>query len=113
MADVSRENLKINFDPANLILYGTGEPIAALRLLARHVVSVHTKDGDWPPAGVAGALGTERALGKGSVGIPAFVKALREIGFHGSLNVEREIEDQAERWRDIAEGVKWLRELVK
>ena len=70
--DVGRENLKINFDPANLILYGTGEPIAALEVLAPLVVSVHCKDGVWPAAGVKGALGVERALGKGDVGIPRF-----------------------------------------
>src|SRR5229473_1918571 len=55
--DVNRENLRINFDPANMILYGTGDPIEALGVLAEHVVSVHCKDGDWPPKGVPGALG--------------------------------------------------------
>ena len=109
IADVGRSHLRINFDPANLILYGSGEPIPALRVLARHVISVHCKDGDWPPAGVPGALGSERPLGKGSVGIPAFLQALHEIGFTGPLNVERECEDQDERWRDIADAVKLLR----
>ncbi len=88
--DCGRANLGINFDPANLILYGTGEPIAALRTLAPHVISVHAKDGDWPPADVPGALGTERALGEGSVGVERFVQTLRDVGFRGSLNVERE-----------------------
>jgi L-ribulose-5-phosphate 3-epimerase len=111
ISDVARPNLRINFDPANLILYGTGEPIAALRQLAPHVISVHCKDGDWPPAGVPGALGTERPLGKGSVNIPAFVQALREIGFQGPLNVERECEDQSERWRDIEDAVRLLKSL--
>jgi sugar phosphate isomerase/epimerase len=111
LADVARPNLRINFDPANLILYGSGEPIPALRVLAPHVVSVHCKDGDWPPAGVPGALGSERPLGKGAVGIPAFVKALREIGFTGPLNVERECEDQRQRWREIADGVALLKSL--
>ena len=111
IADVARPNLRINFDPANLILYGTGEPIPALRRLAPHVISVHCKDGDWPPAGIPGALGAERPLGKGSVGIPAFVRALKEIGFQGSLNVERECEDQTQRWRDIAEAVQLLKSL--
>jgi sugar phosphate isomerase/epimerase len=46
---VNRENLGINFDPANMILYGTGDPIDALGVLAQHVISVHCKDGDWPP----------------------------------------------------------------
>jgi sugar phosphate isomerase/epimerase len=110
--DVGRPNLRINFDPANLILYGTDEPIEALRKLAPLVVSVHCKDGDWPPKGVAGALGTERPLGQGSVGIERFVRTLEEIGFRGPLNVERETEDQAARLRDMGEGVKLLRRLT-
>ncbi len=110
--EVDRQNLRINFDPANMILYGTGEPIQALKVLAPHVTSVHCKDGDWPPKDQPGSLGTERPLGKGSVGIPEFVKTLREIGFRSSLNVEREVEDQATRLREMAEGVKLLRGLV-
>jgi sugar phosphate isomerase/epimerase len=112
IADVNRPNLRINFDPANLILYGTGEPISALRALGPHVVSVHCKDGDWPPVGVQGALGAERPLGQGSVGIPRFVHTLREIGFQGPLNVERETHDQAERLRDIAAAIQLLRQLA-
>ena len=110
--DVDRPNLRINFDPANMILYGSGDPIDALRAVGHLVVSVHAKDGDWPPAGVPGALGHERPLGKGSVGMERFVAALREIGYTGSLNVEREVEDQAERLRDIQGGLKLLRGLV-
>jgi len=111
--DVGRANLRINFDPANLILYGTDEPIKALEVLAPLVISVHCKDGDWPPPGVAGALGKERALGKGSVGIARFVETLRKVGFPGPLNVERETEDQQERLRDLADGVRLLRELTR
>lgn len=110
--DVDRANLRINFDPANLILYGTGEPIAALEVLAPLVISVHCKDGDWPVAGVPGALGVERALGKGSVGIPRFVETLRKAGFSGPLNVEREAENQQERIRDLGDGVQLLRSLI-
>src|SRR5262249_39014004 len=111
--DVDRPNLAINFDPANLILYGTGEPIAALKTLAPHVVSVHCKDGNWPPRDVPGALGVERPLGQGSVGIERFVDALQEAGFRGPLNIERETESQAERLRDIAAGVVLLRKILE
>jgi sugar phosphate isomerase/epimerase len=110
--DVNRPNLRINFDPANLILYGTDEPISALRKLAPLVISVHCKDGDGPPPGKPGALGAERPLGKGSVGIAQFVKTLKEIGFDGPLNVERETENQQERLRDMGEGVSLLRRLL-
>jgi sugar phosphate isomerase/epimerase len=111
--DVDRPNLRINFDPANLILYGTDEPIAALRALAPLVISVHCKDGDPPPAGKPGALGSERPLGQGSVGIPRFVQTLRELGFPGPLNIERETEDQARRLSDIAAGIALLRSLIR
>jgi sugar phosphate isomerase/epimerase len=106
--DVDRPNLKINFDPANLILYGTGEPIEALRVLAPYVVSVHCKDGDWPPAGKPGALGTERPLGQGAVGIERFVCTLKEIGYSGPLTIERETDDQQQRLRDIAGAIALL-----
>ena len=109
--DVDRPNLRINFDPANMILYGTGDPIEALKLLAPHVDSVHCKDGDWPPKNVPGALGSEKPLGKGSVGMDRFVKTLREIGFHGQLNIEREAENQEERTRDIRAAIDLLRRL--
>lgn len=107
--DVNRPNLRINFDPANMILYGTGDPIEALRTLARHVVSVHCKDGDWPPQNQPGALGTERPLGKGSVGIERFIGALKEIGYQGILSVEREAENQQERIRDIRSAIELLK----
>ena len=113
MGDVDRSNLRINFDPANLILYGTGEPIAALEMLAPLVISVHCKDGDWPAPGVDGALGRERPLGKGSVGIARFVETLHRVGFRGPLNVERETDDQLERLRDLVEGVQLLRKLTQ
>ncbi len=109
---MDRPNLRINFDPANLILYGTGEPIEALRRLAPLVVSVHCKDGDWPPPDKPGALGAERPLGKGSVGIERFIRTLREIGFPGPLTVEREAPNQQERLHDIGEGVQLLRRLI-
>jgi sugar phosphate isomerase/epimerase len=108
LADCQRANLGINFDPANLILYGTGEPIEALRALAPHVISVHCKDGDWPPKNVPGALGSERALGLGAVGIENFVRALGELGFRGTLNIEREGASPGEWLKDISEAVRLL-----
>lgn len=110
--DVDRPNLKINFDPANMILYGTGDPIDALRSLAPLVVSVHCKDGDWPPKGVPGALGTERPLGQGSVGIERFVRALAELGYRGQLNIEREGTSHSAWLHDVAHAARLLRTLA-
>jgi sugar phosphate isomerase/epimerase len=110
LMDVGRPNLKINFDPANMILYGTGDPVEALEVVKADVVSVHCKDGDWPPKGVPGALGTEQPLGKGSVGIPRFVAKLKEIGYTGPLTIEREVHGEQQR-RDILAAVELLRSL--
>ena len=112
LKDTGRANVGINFDPANMILYGTGDPIEALGVLAPHVLSVHAKDGDWPPRDEPDALGVERPLGQGVVGIPRFVEKLKAIGFRGSLNIEREAENQAERIADIRKAVVYLNSLI-
>lgn len=91
LEDVARPNLKLNFDPANLILYGTSEPISALKLVGKYVVSVHCKDGNWPDKSKPGTLGTEMPLGEGSVGMGEFIDTLKEIGYTGALTIEREV----------------------
>jgi sugar phosphate isomerase/epimerase len=111
LRDVDRKNIGINFDPANMIMYGTGDPIQALGVLAPHVISVHCKDGEWPPKGVASALGTEKPLGEGAVGMSQFMDKLKQIGYKGALNIEREIEDQEQKKVDMRNGVKLLEKL--
>ncbi len=110
--NVDRPNLRINFDPANMILYGSGDPIEALSILGAHVISVHAKDGDWPPKGVAGALGTEQPLGKGAVGMERFIAKLKEIGYKNPVNIEREVPDHQQRLTDIRGGVGLLQTLI-
>jgi sugar phosphate isomerase/epimerase len=88
---VDRPNLGINFDPANLILYGKDRPIEALESVKDFVVSCHCKDGVWPTE--AGELGSELPLGEGQVDIPAFVAKLKAIGYQGPLTIEREAGD--------------------
>lgn len=111
IADVDRPNLKINFDPANMILYGTGDPVEALGVLGKHVISVHCKDGDWPPVDQPTALGVEKPLGEGSVDFPAFLTKLKEIGYRGLLSVEREEQDQTKRAADIRKAIALLKKL--
>jgi sugar phosphate isomerase/epimerase len=112
LQDVDRDNVGINFDPANMILYGTGDPIEALGILGPHVLSVHAKDGNWPPAGRPGALGMEWPLGQGSVGMERFLNKLKEVHFRGPLNIEREADNQEERMIDIAMAIELLKRLT-
>ncbi len=110
--DVERPNLKINFDPANMILYGTGDPLEALGLLGSHVISVHCKDGDWPPLDQPTALGLERPLGEGSVDVPGFLSKLKEVGYTDVLSIEREEPNAEKRQADIRKAVTLLRRLT-
>lgn len=85
---VHRPNLFVNFDPANFVLYGTDRPLPALDLLYPLVRGVHCKDG--VPSATAGELGRETPLGQGAVNFPAFLQRLLELGYEGSLVIERE-----------------------
>lgn len=109
---VDRRNIGINFDPANMILYGTGDPIEALSILSPQVISVHAKDGQWPPKDAPKALGKEMPLGKGSVGMEQFAAKLKQVGYKGTINVEREIEDHEQRLEDIRMGVALMKRLI-
>ncbi len=94
--DVSVDNLFVNFDPANMILYGTGEPIAALRRLAGVVRSIHCKDATWSDQPSV-TWGKEKPLGKGQVDIQKYLETLNEIGYDGPLTIEREIPQEPDR----------------
>lgn len=106
---VDRPNLAINFDPANMILYGSGEPIEALKLVGKHVRSVHCKDARWA-ARPGREWGTETPLGEGEVGIENYLRTLKEIGYRGPLTIEREISGP-EQLRDLGAAVKLLERL--
>lgn len=108
LKDVDRPNLGVNFDPANLILYGTGDPILAVEVLHEHLLSVHCKDGVWPPKMPAGALGTETPLGEGAVGIDKFIAKLKQLGYKGTLNIEHEIDDREQKRIDMQNAVELL-----
>jgi sugar phosphate isomerase/epimerase len=112
LRDVGRSNAAINFDPANMIMYGTGDPIQAVAMLADHIVSVHCKDGEWPVKDAPGALGVEKPLGDGAVGIDQFLAKLKQAGYKGILSIEREVEDYEEKKRDVAKGAELLRKLL-
>jgi sugar phosphate isomerase/epimerase len=109
--DVDRENLGINFDPANMILYGTGDPVEALGILGKHVLSVHCKDGDWPPKDQPNALGKEKPLGAGAVGIERFLAKLRQVGYKGPLTIEREGVDPSQWVTDVTAAIRLLENL--
>jgi sugar phosphate isomerase/epimerase len=113
IAAVGRDNLKVNFDPANMILYGTGEPIAAVKKIGKRVGSVHCKDGKWAK-NPGKEWGQETPLGQGDVGMENFLLALKEIGYTGPLTIEREIPQEPARQKaEIGGAAKLLEELKR
>lgn len=104
-------NLKVNFDPANMLLYDMGDPIRAVHLLGKDIRSVHLKDANRPTS--PGHWGEEVPLGEGQVNIPAFLQALADIEFDGPLNIEREVGNQQGRMRDVAHGLTLVNRLLE
>jgi L-ribulose-5-phosphate 3-epimerase len=99
--------LGVNFDPANMILYGKGNPVEAVGILGPWIKHVHIKDAlrtktpdEW---------GTEVVWGMGEVNAVEFLKALKLVDFAGALAVEREAGDN--RLGDIKKAVEKLNDL--
>ena len=111
--EVDRDNLFINFDPANMILCGTGEPCEALKKVGKFVRSIHCKDATWATEGRRGLdWGCEVALGDGDVGMENYLQTLNALGYDGPLTIEREIpEDPTQQKADIGKAVSLLTEV--
>lgn len=99
-------NLGINLDPANLLMYGKGNPIDALDMIGSYVKNIHVKDGRYPTDGEN--LGREVPVGQGQVDYPRFIAKLAEIGFTGDYIIEREISGD-QQIRDIQQTIADLR----
>jgi L-ribulose-5-phosphate 3-epimerase len=108
--ELGAANLKVNFDPANMLLYDMGDPIRAVEILGPDIRSVHVKDARRPR--IPGQWGQEVPLGEGEVDIPKFVEALEKVGYVGPLVIEREVGDQPSRFHDVATGLGYLRQIL-
>ena len=97
---VGEDNLGVNLDTANLILYGKANPVDALHILGKYVRNIHAKDGLYPVNGHD--LGRQVAIGEGVVDFPAFIKKLKEIGYDSYVTIEREIKGGASDGEIIA-----------
>lgn len=106
--DVNRINIKVNFDPANMLMYESGDPIETLGILSRYIVGVHCKDGKSSKR--EGGKSKEYPLGEGDVGIERFIAKLKEIGYTGPLTIEREISGE-QQTRDILKARELLEKL--
>lgn len=105
IAAVDRKNLAVNFDPANMVLYGVGDPIEAVEILGSHIQHVHMKDGTWSDRpGVD--WGADVPLGSGQAKITEVLARLKANNYTGPLSVEREAGDR--RIADVKKAIELL-----
>jgi len=107
--DVGLDNQGVNFDLANLILYGKSNPVDAIELLAPHVQGIHAKDGLWPTN--PKELGQEVPIGQGRVDFPRIIRRLKEINYRGAVTIEREISGP-KQVEDVRAAKAYLEKLI-
>jgi L-ribulose-5-phosphate 3-epimerase len=103
--DVGLDNLGINLDPANLLLYGKANPVDAVDIYQKLIRGVHVKDGLYPTNGRD--LGQETPLGEGRVNFPALLEKLQQYDYRGPLIIEREISGPQQK-KDIIKAKELL-----
>jgi L-ribulose-5-phosphate 3-epimerase len=108
--DLTLKNVKVNFDPANMILYGAGDPVDAVAVLGRHIVHVHIKDAVMSEKpGVE--WGAEVPFGTGQVPPREFMNALHAVGYRGPLTIEREAGEN--RMEDVLIAIETLKKALQ
>ena len=107
--DVGLDNVGVNFDVANVILYGKANPVDAVELLGPYIMGMHAKDGLYPTD--PKQLGREVAIGQGKVNFPVLIGLLKKVGYQNAVTIEREIEG-AEQTQDILAAKAFLEKLI-
>jgi len=107
--DVGMDNQGVNFDLANLILYGKANPVDAIEILGPYVQGIHAKDGLWPTN--PKDLGEEVPIGKGKVDFPRIIARLKEMKYRGAVTIEREISGPRQM-EDVRAAKEYLEKLI-
>jgi sugar phosphate isomerase/epimerase len=109
MGDVGVDNQGVNFDLANLILYGKANPVDAIEILGPYVQGIHAKDGMWPTN--PKELGQEVPIGKGKVDFPVIIERLKLLHYRGAVTIEREISGP-QQVEDVRASKTYLEKLI-
>ena len=107
--DVGLDNQGVNFDLANLILYGKANPVDAIEILGPYVQGIHAKDGLWPTN--PKDLGKEVPIGQGKVDFPRIVARLKALDYRGAVTIEREISGP-QQLEDVRAARAYLEKLI-
>ncbi len=107
--DTHLDNVGVNLDTANLILYGKGEPVGALDVVGKYVRGLHAKDGLYPTD--PKKLGEEVPIGQGRVNFPEVIRKLHQLSYTGPITIERETSG-AQQEADIRASITFLERLI-
>jgi len=106
---VGTDNLGVNLDTANLILYGKANPVDALDVFGDKVRNIHAKDGVYPTNGHE--LGKETRIGDGKVDFRGVLQKLHDLGYDSHITIEREIQGE-QQLEDIRYAKQYLQKLI-
>ena len=107
--DVGAGNLFINFDPANILMYGYGHPVDALKVFGKYVRNMHGKDGFLPTD--TRHTGREAPVSEGAVDFKGIIKEFRNLSYDRYITIEREISGEAQI-RDILKAKEYFEKLL-
>jgi sugar phosphate isomerase/epimerase len=107
--DTQLDNIGVNLDTANLILYGKGDPVAALDVIGKYVQGLHAKDGRYPTN--PRKLGEEVPIGQGKVDFAEVIRKLHALGYIGPITIEREISGSRQE-EDIRASITYLQRII-
>ena len=108
--EIGLDNVGINMDTANLILYGKANSADAISVFGKYVMDTHIKDGMYPTCGKL--LGKEVKVGEGMANIPEVIKRLQDVNYTGNYIIEREISGE-EQTRAIVETLEYLKSILR
>ena len=120
-------SIKVNYDPANLVMVTGVDPVEGVRTLGKHIIHTHAKDGiqlksidprvvyDYFAEGGIEDIRLEEyfqevPLGEGKVDFQEYILALKEVGYTGFLTVEREVGENPAA--DIQKAVEFLKKYI-
>lgn len=111
ICEIGLDNVGINFDPANLISGGRGNPCDAMELLGSRVTGFHAKDAI--PAKFGEFGGKQTPIGEGKVDFEHLFRQLKELGYTGDVVIEHEMYSRPDRDGDILKAREYLEKLIK
>ena len=108
--EIGLPNVGVNFDPANLISGGRGNPCDAMELLGSKIFGMHAKDAVSAKFGETG--GKQVPIGEGNVDFERLLDQLFDAGYKGDIFIEHEMKGRPDRDGDIIRSKVYLETLI-